>query len=68
MQTFEELFTTRFFKKGLAIFGPSAKNRTLRYVAYKDVEAGDPEQRAILQVKQHKHQEGIWRVSTHAMS
>ena len=51
MQTFEEMFTTGFFKKGLAIFGPSAKNLILKYVAYKDVEVGDPIQREVLQAK-----------------
>ena len=51
MNTFEELFTTGFFEKGLAIFGPSAKNPMLRYVAYKDAEVGDLVQRAILQAE-----------------
>ena len=54
MQTFEELFTTGFFDKGLAIFGPSVKNPTLRYVAYKEAEAGNPVQQAILQAEHNK--------------
>ena len=42
MQTFEELFITSFFEIGVSIFGPNMTNPTLKYVAYKDVEYGDP--------------------------
>ena len=68
MQTFEEMFTTGFFEKGLAIFGPNAKNPTLRYVAYKEVEVGDPVQRAVLQAEEHRQQEDIHRAFAHAIS
>ena len=51
MQAFKEMFTTGFFEKGLSIFGPNVQNPRLRYVAYKEAEAGDPIQRTILQAE-----------------
>ena len=42
MQTFEEIFVTRFFKIGISIFGPNVANMTLKFVAYKDAKYKDP--------------------------
>ena len=41
MQTFEEIFVTRFFETGISIFGLNVANLTLRYVAYKDAKYKD---------------------------
>ena len=57
MQTFEEMFVTGLIKLGLQIFGPNAKNPTLRYVAYKDAETGNPIHQAILQQEERERQE-----------
>ena len=42
LQNFEEMFLTGFFTKQLAIFNPFNTNPTFRYIAYKDVEEGNP--------------------------
>ena len=42
METFEEMFVKRFFEIGISIFGPNVANPTLRYVAQRYVEYGDP--------------------------
>ena len=55
MQTFEEMFIIGFFETCVSIFGPNVANPTLKYVAYKDAEEGDPIHQAI---KQHKEQQG----------
>ena len=47
MQTFEEMFVTVFCKTSIFIFAPNMVNPTLKYVAYKDVEYGDPMHEAI---------------------
>ena len=48
------MFVIGFVKSGLQIFGPNAKNPTLRYVAYKDGETGNLIHQAILQKKSDK--------------
>ncbi|KAI5057986.1 hypothetical protein GOP47_0028001, partial [Adiantum capillus-veneris] len=63
MQTFEEIFVTGFFETGLAIFRPNARNPTLRYIAYKDAEDGDPVHQLIKQQEESQKQEQIRRAS-----
>ena len=58
MQTFEEMFITRFFEIGVSIFGPNVANPTLKYEAYKDAKYGDPVHKDIWRLKEsHKHEE-----------
>ena len=42
LKAFKEIFLTKFFTDGLVIFSPFSKNPTYRYLAYKDVEEGNP--------------------------
>ena len=68
LQAFEEMFLTGFFTNSLVIFNPFNTNPTYRYIAYKDAEAGDPMQRAILQAEHNNKQEDIWQASANVVS
>ena len=68
MQTFEEMFVTGFIKSRLQIFGPNVKNPTLRYVAYKDAETGNPIHQAILRQEEEQQQEQIRKATGYALA
>ena len=68
LQTFEEMFLTGFIKSGLQIFGPNPKNPTLRYVAFKDAETGNPIHQAILQHEECQRQEQIRQATGYALA
>ena len=67
MQTFEEMFVTRFFEIGISIFGPNVANPILRYVAYKDAEYGDPIHKDIRRLKEVKRHEEAHKVMSYAL-
>ena len=58
MQNFEEMFVRGFFETSISIFGPNGASLTLKYIAYKDAESGDPVQEDIRRLKEsHRHEE-----------
>ena len=67
MQNFEEMFITLFFETGISIFGPNVANPTLRYVAYKDAEYGDPVHEDIQRLKEAKQHEEACKVTSNAL-
>ena len=67
MQTFEEMFVTGVFEISISIFGPNMANPTLRYVAYKDVEYGDPVHKDIRRLKESQKHEEAPKATSYAL-
>ena len=67
MQTFEEMLVTGCFDTGISIFGPNVANPTLRYVAYKDAEYGDPVHKNIQRLKESQRHEEERKVISYAL-
>ena len=67
MQTFEEMFIIGFFEIGISISGPNLANPTLRYVAYKDAEYGDPIHKDIQCLKEAKQHKEAYKATSYAL-
>ena len=61
------MFVTGFFETSISIFGPNVANPTLRYVAYKDAEYGDPEHEDIQRLEESQKHEETRKATSYAL-
>ena len=61
------MFIIGFFEIGVSIFGPNVANPTLRYVAYKDAEYGDPVHKDIWHLEESQKHEEACKATSYAL-